>query len=394
MATPRRKRHGAPGTSTLGVHGGAEEPRVGDPVVPPIVQSSTFVWGSPGDDVELRYSRYGNNPNQTQVGRKVAALEGTEDAVVLSSGMAAIAMTVMGLTRTGDHVVASEQLYGGTMALLSEEMPRRGIEVTFVSPDSPRDWRRALRPTTRLVFLEAPTNPTLRFFDPRPVAAMAHDAGLVLAMDATFASPVNLRPASLGVDVVIHSATKYLAGHSDVIAGVVASTRGVVEEVTRAMRLYGPAPDPMACWLLDRGLRTLDVRVRRQNENALELARWLEGRPEVERVMYPGLESHPDHAVAAELLDGFGGMVSFLLAGGGEAADRFMDALELVLVAPSLGGVETLVSQPRYTSHAAVPRPDREHLGIPDGFVRVSVGVEDVEDLVADVEQALAAATS
>lgn len=389
MARPGRKRPGEPGISTLGVHGGGEELRVGDPVVPPIVQSATFLWGSPDDDGELRYSRYGNNPNQAQVGRKLAALEGTEEAVVLSSGMSATAMTVMALTRTGEHIVASEHLYGTTKALLAEELPRRGIEVTFVDADNPREWRRALRPTTRLVFLEAPTNPTLRVFDPRPVAAMAHEAGLVLAMDATFASPVNLRPAALGVDVVIHSATKYLAGHSDVIAGVVASTRGVVKEVTRAMRLYGPAPDPMACWLLDRGLRTLDVRVRRQNENALTLARWLEGRPEVERVLYPGLESHPDHAVAAELMEGFGGMLSFVLAGGGEAADRFMAGLELMLVAPSLGGVETLVSQPRYTSHVGVSRADRERMGIPDGFVRVSVGVEDVEDLRADVEQAL-----
>lgn len=390
MTTSRpRKRRSALGPSTLGVHGGIEEGRFGDPVVPPIVQSSTFFGGSPEDDDELRYSRYGNNPNQVQVGRKLAALEGTEDALVLSSGMAAVAMTVLALSRVGDHVVASEQLYGATRALLGDELPRRGLEVTFVDPAAPREWRRALRPTTRLVFMEAPTNPTLRVYDPRPLASMAHDAGVVFAMDATFASPVNLRPAELGVDVVIHSATKYLGGHSDLVAGVVASTRAVVEEITRVMRLYGPAPDPFACWLLDRGLRTLDVRVRRQNESALALARWLEALPEVDRVTYPGLESHPDHAVAREIMEGFGGMVSFVLAGGGEAADRFMGALELLMVAPSLGGVETLVSQPRYTSHAAVPADERERLGIPDGFVRVSVGVEDVEDLIADVEQAL-----
>ncbi len=388
------KRPGSPGPSTLGVHGGAEPSRPGDPVVPPIVQSATFFGGSPRDDVELRYTRYGNNPTQAMVARKIAALEGTEAALVLASGMAALAMTVLALVRSGEHVVASHHLYGATRSLLKDELPRRGIETTFVDPDRARGWRRNLRPETRLVLLEAPTNPTLRFIDPRPVAALAHEVGVILAMDATFASPVNLRPAELGVDVVIHSATKYLGGHSDVIAGAVASTTAVVEEVTSMMHLYGPSPDPMACWLLDRGLRTLDVRVRRQNDTALELARWLAGRPEVERVIYPGLEDHPDHALAAELMEGFGGMVSFVLAGGGPAADRFTEALELVAVAPSLGGVETLISQPRYTSHAAVPRPERERLGIPDGFLRLSVGVENLEDLVLDLEQALESAAT
>ncbi|MBW3535893.1 MAG: aminotransferase class I/II-fold pyridoxal phosphate-dependent enzyme, partial [Gemmatimonadetes bacterium] len=373
MATPRpRKRRSALGPSTLGVHGGAEDAVVGQPIVPPIVQSSTFVGGFPDDDGELRYSRYGNNPNQLQVGRKLAALEGTEDALVLSSGMAAVAMAILALTRAGDHVVASEHLYGATRILLRDELPRRGIEVSFVDPGAPREWRRALRPTTRLVYLEAPTNPTLRVFDPRPLAAMAHDAGLVFAMDATFASPVNLRPVELGVDVVIHSATKYLGGHSDLIAGVVASTRGVIEEVTRVMRLYGPAPDPLACWLLDRGLRTLDVRVSRQNANALDLARWLEGRPEVARVIHPGLESHPDHAVAAAIFEGFGGMLSLVVHGGDDAAREVMERFQLIAVAPSLGGVESLASMPRYTSHVALTRDQRLAAGIADGFLRLS----------------------
>jgi cystathionine beta-lyase/cystathionine gamma-synthase len=386
-----RSSHRALGTSTLGVHGGEQDRRPGDPVVPPVVQSATFFWGSPSDG-ELLYSRYGNNPNQALVARKMASLEGTEAAVVLASGMGATAMTLLSLTRSGDHIVASTLLYGATQSLLRDELPRRGVETTFVDPGGASGWRDALRSDTRVMFLESPTNPTLRVIDPRPLAQLARERGITLIMDATFASPVNIRPSALGVDVVIHSATKYLGGHSDLIAGVVAGPAHVIDEVTRVARLYGPAIDPHACWLLDRGVRTLDVRMRRHNENALSLARWLEGRPQVTRVVYPGLESHPDHQVAEGLLSGFGGMLSIVLGGGGEAADRFTAALRLAMVAPSLGGVETLVSQPRYTSHAALSREELQAQGIPDGFVRISVGLEDVEDLRADFAQALEAA--
>ncbi len=377
-----------PGVSTRAIHSGTAPRGPGDPVVPALVQSATFFWNGPADG-EVRYSRYGNNPNQLHLGEKIAALEGTEAAVALASGMAATAMTLLALTRSGDHVVASSRLYGATQALLRQELPRRGVEATFVDPDAARSWRTALRPTTRVIFVETPTNPTLRVVDPRPLAQLAHERGIVLAMDATFASPVNLRPASLGVDVVIHSATKYLSGHSDLVAGVVAGPRDLVEEVIRVSRLYGPALDPHAAWLLDRGIRTLDVRVRRHNENAAALAEWFTTRPEVAQVIYPGLPDHPDHAVAAELMDGFGGMLSIVLAGGSPAADRFVQALELALVAPSLGGVETLVSEPRHTSHAGLSQQDLESQGIAPGFVRISVGVEDVQDLMQDFEGAL-----
>lgn len=358
-------------------------------MVPPIVQSATF-FGGDGRG-ELLYSRYGNNPNQALLARKIAELEGTEAALPLASGMAATAMSLLALTRAGDHIVASRHLYGATTELLATELPRRGVETTFVDPDEGRQWREALRDRTRVLVLELPTNPTLRVFDPRPVARLAEQRGITTLLDATFASPVNLRPKALGVDVIVHSATKYLGGHSDLVAGVVAGSRAFIDEVTGTMKLYGPALDPHAAWLLDRGLRTLEVRVRRQNENALRLARWLEGRPGVERVIYPGLESHPDHHVATELMEGFGGMVSIVLEGGGDAADRLVDRLELALVAPSLGGVETLVSQPRFTSHADLSPSARADLGIPDGFVRISVGVENLDDLKADFEQALGA---
>jgi cystathionine beta-lyase/cystathionine gamma-synthase len=378
-----------PGPSTLGIHGGEAPRRPGDPVVPPIVQSATFFWAKP-DDGELLYSRYGNNPNQALLARKLAALEGTEAAVPLASGMGATAMVLLALTRAGEHIVASSLLYGATHALLRDELPRRGVETTFVDPAG-GGWAAALRPDTRVVMLETPTNPTLRIVDPRPIVELAHARGIRVVMDATFASPVNFRPAALGVDVVIHSATKYLGGHSDLIAGVAAGPREIIDEVVRVSRLYGPAMDPHAAWLLDRGLRTLEVRVRRHNENALALARWLEGQPAVARTIHPGLASHPDHALAEELMDGYGGMLSVVLRGGGTAADRFMAALELALPAPSLGGVETLVSQPRYTSHVGLTPEEREAQGIADGFVRISVGVENVQDLQADFARALEA---
>jgi cystathionine beta-lyase/cystathionine gamma-synthase len=356
--------------------------------VPPIVQSATFFWGKPSDG-ELLYSRHGNNPNQVSLGRKLAALEGTESAVPLASGMAATAMTLLALTQAGDHVVASSLLYGATLNLLENELPRRGIKTTFVEAGVGRGWRGALRANTRVIFLETPTNPTLRILDPRPVAALARERGLSLVMDSTFASPINFQPKAWGVDAVIHSATKYLGGHSDLIAGVVAGSHGLVDEVTRVSRLYGPAIDPHAAWLLDRGIRTLDVRMQRHNENGMALAKWFSEQPQVERVIYPGLESHPDHALASELLSGFSGVLGIVLDGGGAAADRFMAALEVAMVAPSLGSVETLVSQPRFTSHTGLSRMELEARGIPDGFVRISAGVENVDDLIGDFAQAL-----
>ena len=379
------------GLATLGVHGtesGDRQP--GRPVVSPIVQSATFHWAKP-EDGELLYSRYGNNPNQLEVGRKIAALEGTEAAIALGSGMAATAMVFLALTEAGDHILASSQLYGATRALLLDELPRRGIETTFVDPDTDQGWQKALRPETRIIHIELPTNPTLRFFDPRPIAQLAKQEGITLTCDTTLSSPVNFRPYDLGIDVVIHSATKYLGGHSDLIAGAVAGSKEVVSEVMRMSCLYGPALDPHAAWLLDRGLRTLDVRMTRHNENALLLATWLSQQTGIEAVIYPGLPSHPDHVMASELMVGWGGMVSIVLEGGGVTADRFMDKLQLATAAPSLGGVETLVSQPRYTSHSGLTTAERDAWGIPDGFVRISVGIETIDDLITDFAQALKA---
>lgn len=391
-AKPMDREHGRRRTATQAVHAGHGPARPGDPVVPSIARSATFRWSGPQDGSELRYSRYGNNPTQLAVGEKLAAMEGTEAALVLASGMAATAMTILSLAESGDHVVASRHLYGATYDLLARELPRRGVRTTFVDPADAAAWRNALEPRTRVVFAELPTNPALRVFDLAPARAAADDAGAVLAADVTFATPVNLRAAEHGVDAVVHSATKYLGGHSDLIAGAVAGSREVVAGVAKMMKLYGPSVDPQAAWLLHRGLRTLAARMERHNRSALALAQWFSGAAGVEQAIHPGLPDHPDHERASRMLDGFGGMLSVVLEGGGPAADRFCAALRLAVPAPSLGGVETLVSQPRYTSHADLAANERTRLGVPDGFVRISVGQEDVEDLKADFAQALAAA--
>lgn len=381
---PRRQ-----GPATVGVHAGSPEPTPGAPVVPPLYQSATFYGGHEGDASALMYTRYGNNPNQRMIADKIAALEGTEAALMLASGMAATAMTFLAALPGGGHIVASRHLYGATEALLSEELSGRGIDVTYVDPDTREGWLEGARSETQVLFMEVPTNPTLRVFDPRIPAKIADEVGALLVVDATFASPVNMRLASLGADAVIHSATKYLGGHSDLIAGVVSGSRDLIESVRAMMKVYGPSPDPHAAWLLDRGVRTLALRMEAHNRNALAVAQWFEAQPGVSRVFYPGLESHPDHSLACELMSGFGGMVSVVLSGGASAADAFTSALKLAMVAPSLGGVETLVSQPRHTSHARLSREAREERGIPDGFVRISIGVEDADDLIRDFAQAL-----
>nr|MBA3672290.1 PLP-dependent transferase [Gemmatimonadaceae bacterium] len=253
-----------------------------------------------------------------------------------------------------------------------------------------RVWRKHLRKETRAIFLESPVNPTCRVIDLRPVSYVTKEIGLALVVDSTFASPINFRPLEHGADVVIHSTTKYLNGHHDILGGVVLGTVPYVEEVRQKMLVWGQAPDPFACWMLERGLKTLDVRVTRQNENAMRIATWAEARSEVRVVHYPGLASHPDHEVASTQLDGYGGMLGLELAGGGRAAEKMVRKLRLFVHAPSLGGVDSLVSEPRYSSHAGLTPDERSAIGIPDGFLRLSVGLEDAGDLIADLAQALA----
>lgn len=375
------------GLSTRAIHAGAPAAEPHAPLVNPIVQSTTF-YTAPIPEGEVLYTRYGTNPNHRAVARTVAALEGAEAALVTGSGMAAIAMSLLALLRSGEHIVAQAELYGGTLKLLRDELPRLGIETSFVEDD---EWRDALREETRVLLLELPSNPTLRVRDIGALVTLARERNLHVLVDATFATPVNFRPLEHGADVVVHSATKYLAGHSDVIAGVVAGSGDLVESVRERLRSFGPSLDPGATWLLERGLKTLAVRVQRQNQNALALARWLMGREGVAAVQYPGLPDHPDHSRVRELFDGFGGMLAFRVEGGDEAALAVLGKLKVMRVAPSLGGVETLVSMPRYTSHAALSRAERHAAGIGDGYIRLSVGIEDVEDLQEDLHGALAA---
>jgi len=376
------------GRSTVAIHGTSEPRRDGDPVVAPIMQSSTFV-NAVGSDREVRYTRYGNNPNQVSLGRKYALLEGAEDAVFVSSGMGATALAHLAVLRPGDHLLASAWIYGGTLKLFDEEFGRFGITVTYVDPTAPRIWRKSIKKNTRAIFIESPVNPTIRVLDLMPIAGIAKEFGLALVVDSTFASPINFRPLEQGADLVITSATKYLNGHTDVIAGAVAGTRSVIEEVIRLMRVWGQAIDPHAAWLIDRGMKTLAIRMERHNTNGLAVATFLSGHRGVADVAYPGLESHPDHEIAARTLDGFGGMIGLTLKGGATAVDRFLRRLRLFVHAPSLAGVESLVSDPRITSHKGWSPGQLVEAGIAEGFVRLSCGIEDPEDLIADLEQAL-----
>ncbi|MBI4545779.1 MAG: aminotransferase class I/II-fold pyridoxal phosphate-dependent enzyme [Gemmatimonadetes bacterium] len=385
MKPEERAARGA-GQSTRAVHAGAAKPVPGAPVVTPVVQSATFYMDAVPEG-EVLYTRYGTNPNHLVLGRKLAELERAEAAIALGSGMAATSLTLLSFLGAGDHLVAASALYGGTTQLLTREFPRLGIETTFV--ELAGDWAGTIRRRTRALLVEVPSNPTLRVPDIRALGRLAREKGLPLLVDATFATPVNFRPLEHGADVVIHSATKYLGGHSDLTAGVVAGPKDVIEEVRHKLKSFGPVLDPHAVWLLERGIKTLVVRVARQNENGLALAGWLEAHPAVVAVHYPGLESHPEHAVARELFQGFGGMLSLVVRGGDEAALRVMSRFRLVCVAPSLGGVETLASMPRFTSHIGLSAAERHALGIADGFIRLSLGIEDAEDLRADLAQAL-----
>lgn len=376
------------GKSTVALHGGSTHRAPGEPVAQPLVQSVNFVQDL-GTAEGLLYTRYGNTPNAELLQKRLAELEGAEASLVLSSGMGATACAMLALLRGGDHLVSSSWIYGGTRNLFTRELPGMGIEVSWADPSEPRSWRQAVRKNTRVIFVESPVNPTCRVLDLSALSMLAKSEGIAVVIDSTFASPINYNPIEQGADVVIHSATKYLNGHHDILCGVVLGTEPFIEEVRQKMMVWGQAPDPFACWLLERGLKTLDVRVQRQNENAMRVAQWCKTRMEISKVHYPGLADHPDHAIAKKTLKGFGGMLAIELAGGGDTAQEFIRRLRLFTHASSLGGVDSLVIEPRYSSHAHMTSEQRAAIGIPDGFLRLSIGIENVEDLIADIEQAL-----
>lgn len=367
-----------------------------DAVVPPIWQTSTF-WAD-SDELFLEkattpgcdhfYTRTGN-PNQTQAALVVAALEGAEAAVVAGSGMGAISSTILAFAGAGDHVVAQQNLYAGTTSFLSGLAQRLGIETTFVDQRSPDAIEAAIRPSTKLVVLETPSNPLLRITDLRAVAEMGRSIGFVTMVDNTFATPINQRPAELGIDIVVHSATKYLGGHSDLVAGVAAGRKEHVDRIAKVMAETGATLGPFEAWLMLRGLRSLPVRMERHNRNGMAIARFLEDHPAVATVHYPGLDSHPQRDLARLQMSGFGGMVGAEFAGGHEAASRFVSSVRLARRAPSLGGVETLVTHPAAMWAKTLDRDQMERMGIAAGLVRLSIGLEDERDIIADFGRAL-----
>lgn len=377
------------GLQTLAVHAGTPEPRFAGAVNVPIFQSSVFTMKDVASYHDIAYPRLSSTPTHLALGRKLAALEGAELAFATASGMAAITTAILTVLGRQGHLLVQDVTYGGTHHFVQHQLPDLGHAATPFDATRTAGWERLLQPNTRAIYVEALTNPLTRIADHRAVVAFARAHGLVSMIDATFASPVNLRPLQLGYDLVLHSATKYLNGHSDLAAGVVAGSRARAEPVLHQLSHLGGSLDPHACFLLDRGLKTLPLRVRAQNDNALSLARWLERHDKVQRVHYPGLASHPEHSRAQELLAGNGGMLAFLPHGGVAAAERVLDRLQLAVVGPSLGGVETLVSRPAALSHKTLGAAERKLLGIDEHLLRVSVGIEDVDDLFADFDQAL-----
>jgi cystathionine gamma-synthase/cystathionine gamma-lyase/cystathionine beta-lyase len=374
---------------TLAVHAGERRPGPEGSVVFPIFQGTVFEVPPGTPYSEIPYNRLTSAPAQRYLHDKLKALEGAEAAVATASGMAAVTTALLSLLKSGDHMLLGDCLYGATHSFVTKFADDLGWTHTFVDPQQPGTWAAAVTPKTRVFLLESITNPLIRVGKLREVVAFSKKAGLVSIIDNTFASPINFRPLSIGFDLVFHSATKYLNGHSDVVAGCVMGSEALMSGVRRALVHYGAALDPHAGYLLARGIKTMALRVKAQNENALQLAAFLEAHPAIAKVSYPGLANHPDHAYAKQLFSGFGGMLSIQLKGGIGATEKMLAALEVPAVAPSLGGVESLVTRPSTTSHSGMSAEDRAKLGITDDLVRISCGIENAQDLIDDFKQAL-----
>ena len=378
---------------TLAVHAGQEpDPRTGA-VMTPIVLSSTFAQAGPGRHKGYEYSRSGN-PTRDALEGCYAALEGGRHGFAFASGLAA-SDAVLHLLQAGDHVLASDDVYGGTFRILDKVHGRHGIGFDQVDMTDLAAVERAFRPTTKLVWIESPTNPLLKIADVAAVARLAKARGAFSVVDNTFATPCFQRPLELGADLALHSATKYLNGHSDVVGGAAMTNDDALAERLRFVQnAAGGVPSPFDCYLVLRGLKTLAVRMERHAQSAIRVARWLEDHPQVERVLYPGLASHPQHDLARRQMLGFGGMLSFVIRGGLPAARTFLESVRIFACAESLGGVESLIEHPAIMTHASIPEAQRAALGIAGGLIRVSVGIEHVEDLLADLERGFAAALS
>ena len=382
--------HKNKGINTICTHVGELEDREFRGAVSPLYMSTSYAY----EGVDLkRYPRYFNTPNQEALCRKIAALEHTEAALIFGSGMAAVSTSLLAFLQKGDHIVIPRQIYGGTYNLLTEEFGKYGIQYTFIDQTRAQDYEQALRPNTRVCYLETPSNPLLSVTDLQAVANLARSRGIHTMIDNTFASPVNQNPADFGIDIIIHSATKYMGGHSDICAGAVAGSKEDVERIFQLAKNLGGSLSDYTVWLLERSLKTMGIRVREQNENALRLARFLSDHPHIDKVYYPGLEDHPGHEIAKTQMRGFGGMLSFELSG---RMDRrvFIKSLEWIKASMSLAGVESTLLSPSETSHGLLSPEERRLAGIRDGLIRFSTGIEDFQDLRDDLSQALEKAVS
>jgi methionine-gamma-lyase len=383
------------GFSTKAVHGGEKPDTVGA-VSTPIYETSVFAFTSTKELIDVisekaegyLYTRF-DNPTVRAVEGKMALLEEAEDAAAFASGMAAITTAVLTAVSKGDHVIASRGLYGGTLAFFQEVLPKFGVEVSLVDATNPGEVENAIKTNTRIVYAETPTNPTLKIVDLSGLASIARKHGITTIVDSTLATPYNLKPINLGIDVVVHSATKYLGGHNDVTAGIVCSSKEFIQNLKRNRKIFGGTLDPAAAWLLLRGLKTLALRMEKHNQNGFQIAKFLEKHPKVAKVYYPGLPSHPQHSLAKKQMRGYGGVVSFEIKGDFGKTVRFVESLKLCLLAASLGGTETLVTQPATSSHYFITPEQRQKLGVTDQLIRLALGIEDAEDIIADLKQAL-----
>ncbi len=371
------------------VHAGEPDKRIEGAVSLPIFQSSTFEYSGQSDYHDLKYIRLNNTPNHTALHKKLSVLEKGDAALVTASGMAAISAALLAFLKPGDHLLAQDCLYGGTHELITKDLAVLGISCDLVQGDSVKAWEEKYRPETKLIYAESISNPLLQIPDLKGLAAFAKKHGLISMIDNTFAGPVNYRPLETGFDICLHSCTKYLNGHSDIVAGAAIGSEKLIGKIIHKLNHLGGSLDPHACFLLHRGIKTLALRMRCQNANALQLAGFLENHNAVEKVYYPGLKNHTGHERAKELFAGFGGMLSFEIKGGPEKAEKVISRLQIPISAPSLGGVESLITRPVTTSHSGMSPQEREKAGIKDSLIRVSVGIEAAEDLIADFQQAL-----
>ena len=371
------------------IHAGEPEPRIEGAVTLPIFQSSTFQYGGESHYDRLKYIRMNNTPNHVTLHQKLAALENADAALVTASGMASITTTFLALLSPKDHFLVQDCLYGGTLDFINSDFKPLGISFDFINGNEPNAWAKQLKPNTRAIYVETITNPLMAVIDLEAVVAFAQNHGLISIIDNTFASPINFRPAEWGFDLSLHSCTKYLNGHSDIVAGAVIGRKDLIQKITHKLIHFGGSLDPHACFLLHRGLKTLAVRMKHQNASALSIAQFLSAHPAVETVNYPGLNTCTGYHIAEKLLDGFSGMLSFEIKGDVSTADAFIARTHLPISAPSLGGVETLITRPATTSHSGLSSAERKAAGISDRLIRLSVGLENTEDLIDDFNQAL-----